>query len=316
MPIVTSSQGLNGQRPDVSVIIPTHNRILMLEEALASVASQEFDGLFEIIIVDDNSQDGTSETVTQKYPFVHLISLGKNVGPSAARNRALLEARGNYIAFLDSDDLWKTNYLKIQVSALEGKEQCFCVSDLIVWDTAKDRKRIRVQKPNLKRYTSPIHHLLVGSFIYTPSSVVFPRQVFDKIGLFDESIRVSEDTDLYIRCLMAGYYPNFTELPIAIQRKHDRGQLTEVRNFEIRKEIRFVRVNKLYPLIEKRFDIIPIRHIYAEIYADFANQYFNKNYFLHWLTLSIASAHNASPEYALSNMMNNVKALIYNVVRH
>ena len=93
----------------------------MLEEALASVFKQEFDGTVEVIVVDNNSQDSTPEVVGQKYPDVHLISLKKNVGAYVSRNRALLEAKGKYIAFLDSDDIWKTNYLKTQIAALQGK---------------------------------------------------------------------------------------------------------------------------------------------------------------------------------------------------
>jgi glycosyltransferase involved in cell wall biosynthesis len=285
----------------------------MLEEAVASVFSQDFDGVIEIIVVDDNSQDGTPEIVRQKYPSVHLISLKQNVGAYVTRNRALLEAKGKYIAFLDSDDLWETNYLKTQIAALEGKERCFCVSNLVVWDTAKDQKWISVQKPDLKKYTSPIHHLLVGSFIYSPSSVVIPRQAFDEVGLFDETIRVGGDSDLYARCIVSAYNPIFTELPVAIRRKHGKGHLTDAKNLEIRKKGRFLRIDKLYPLIEGRFDIAPIRRIYAEIHADFARQYFKNNYFLHWLTSSIASAQNASPRYALFNMISDIKERLYAV---
>lgn len=297
--------------PEVSVIMPTYNRISMLEEALASIFSQEFHGTIEIIVVDDNSQDGTSEIVSQKYPSVHLISLEQNAGAYVARNRALLEAKGKYIAFLDSDDLWETNYLKTQIAALSGKERCFSVSDLVLWYTETDHKLIRVQKPDLTKYTSPIHHLLVGTFIYSPSSVIIPRQAFDEVGLFDETFRVGGDSDLYARFVMSDYTPIFTELPVAVVRKHNKGHLTDPKNLEIRKKGRLLRIDRLYPLVERRFNIVPIRRIYAEIHANFASQYFKKNYFLHWLTSSIASARNASPGYALFNMLHDVKARLY-----
>ncbi|MCA1991907.1 MAG: glycosyltransferase [Coleofasciculus sp. S288] len=311
MSTATIFQGFNIPCPDVSVIIPTYNRLSMLEEALASVASQDFDGVVEIIVVDDNSQDGTSEIVSRKYPNVHLISLKQNVGAYAARNRALVQAKGKYIAFLDSDDLWETHYLRTQITALEGKERHFCISNIVIWDTAENQKQVWVQKPNLERYDSLIHHLLVKSFIYTPSSVVIPRQAFDELGLFDETIRVGEDAALYERCIVAGYQPIFTELPVAIKRKHGKDHLTNAKNLKIRKESRMVRVNKLYPLLEKRFDLVPLQSIYADMDADFASQYFNNGYFFHWLVLSLASARNASLQYALFNMIRDIKELLY-----
>jgi glycosyltransferase involved in cell wall biosynthesis len=295
---------------DVSVIIPTYNRLSMLEEALASVYSQDFDGVVEIIVVDDNSQDGTSEVVSRKYPEIRLISFKQNVGAYVARNRALLEAKGKYIAFLDSDDLWETNYLKTQIAALKCKERGFCVSALVIWDTVKDQKGIALQKPDLDRYSSPIHHLLVSNFIITPSSVVFPRQTFDEVGLFDEKFKVGGDAELYIRCLLSGYNLIFTEPPVAIKREHGKDQLTNTKNLKLKQKCRFMRIDKFYALSEGRFDILPIRRIYAETHANFASQYFKKNDFLHWLLSSIAVAYNASPRYALSNMISDIRSLL------
>lgn len=297
--------------PDISVVIPTYNRISMLEEALASVLSQDFDGTVEIIVVDDNSQDRTSEMVSQKYPHIHLISLKHNVGAYVARNLAISETRGKYIAFLDSDDLWEKNYLISQIEALKGKERCFSVSALVTWNTVENCKWVDIQKPDIKKYNSPFHHLLVeGSFIFTPSSVIFPRQVFDELGLFDETYRYGGDTELYIRCLLGGYQAIFTELPVAIRRIHGKGQATDAKNIEIRKESRIARANKFYHLIQKQFDIVPLRQIYAGIDTTFAKQYLIEKKILCWLKLSLKSAYNASPGYALYNMMLDLRCLL------
>src|SRR5687768_2408040 len=102
------------ESPDVSIIIPTYNRLSMLEEALGSVLSQEFDGSVEIIVVDDHSQDGTSDKIRQEYGAVHVIQLEENIGNYAARNLGLTRARGKYVAFLDDDDLWEPTYLRTQ----------------------------------------------------------------------------------------------------------------------------------------------------------------------------------------------------------
>ncbi len=282
----------------------------MLEEALASVLSQTFDGAVEIIVVDDNSQDRTSEIINRNYPNIRLISLKQNIGAYGARNQALIEAKGKYIAFLDSDDLWEKNYLKTQINALKDKDMCFCVSDIVVWNMEKKQKQILSQRPNLDKYTSLIHHLLVSSFIHSPSSVVIPRKAFDEVSLFNETIRIGEDAALYERCVVFGYDLIYTGLPVAIKRTHSSDQLTSPKNLEIRKKNRLARVKKLYPLIEKRFDIVPIRCIYAEINADFASQYFNNKYLFHWLGSSLSSARNSSLPYSLSNMINDIKDLL------
>ena len=306
--MITLSLTSNIRNPDVTVIIPTYNRVSMLEESLASALCQDFDGIFEIIVVDDNSSDGTSEIVSEKYPKIRLISLKQNVGAYAARNLALKEARGKYIAFLDSDDLWEKDYLKTQLAALEGNEGYFCVSALVIWNTMKDRRTTYLQKPNLNRYSSGYHQMLVdGSFIRTPSSVVFPRQVFTEVGLFDETYRFGGDTDLYIRCLLAGYSLIFTELPTAILRVHDQGRATDFKNFEMRMKARFARADKFYSLVEKCANMVSIEQIYAEINTLFASQCFRKKYFRKWLSLSIKSARHANFFYALLSIIKDIR---------
>jgi glycosyltransferase involved in cell wall biosynthesis len=301
----------DSQSPDVSVIIPTYNRISMLEEALISAFSQDFDGVVEIIVVDDNSQDGTSEVVSQKYPEVNLISLKENVGAYVARNRAILKAKGKYIAFLDSDDIWEKNYLRTQIATLEDKKRCFCVSAVLFWYTQLDKKLIRLQKPNLKKYTSAFHQLLVeGSFIATPSSAIFPRQLFHEVGLFDETYRISGDTDLYIRCLLNDYQPVYTEGPLVTWRKHDQSQATDHRNGEIRKKIRLSLVNKYHHLIEKRVDIPSINLVRAQIYAKYATRYLHRKKIIAWLISLTLCAYNASPKYALFNGWQDISKVI------
>jgi glycosyltransferase involved in cell wall biosynthesis len=296
---------------DVSVIIPTYNRIAMLRESLDSVFSQDFDGVVEVVVIDDNSKDETSEIVRQAYPKVHLISLDSNIGAYAARNLGISRSQGKHIAFLDSDDLWKPDYLKTQLAALKGKERHFVVSDLISWNTQTNREELRVQRPNLTKYQSPVHHLLAGgSFISSPSSAIFPKSLMDEIGLFSEE-RIASDTDLYIRCLLAGYSPIFTALPTVIKRKHGKDQLTDIRNFEARKQGRLERAKKYYPLVQDQFDIAPLELIYAEIHAEFASRYLGNKWFLSWINSSLASANHASPVYVLSNMVEDLKRFLF-----
>lgn len=312
--LLTSQQDPNQTKPEVTVIIPTYNRCLMLQEALASVTSQEYNGLVEIIVIDDNSQDGTSELIAQKYPFVHLIHLNQNVGPSAARNQAILQSQGDYIAFLDSDDLWEKNHLETQILALKGKDKSLSVSsNLVIWNTANNCKQTKAQKPNFKKYTSIIHHLFVAGFIITLSSVVIPRQAFSEVGLFDEAMRLGEDNELCLRCLLAGYNLICTEKPTVIKREHSQEQLTDTKNLKLKEKYRFMRIDKLYPLTIGRVDVVPIEQIYAETYAIFARQYLRKYNFFNWVRSSVAIARNSSPKDALVSISRDLKHLLHDV---
>ena len=295
--------------PDVSVVIPTYNRISMLEDAIASIFKQTFIGGIEIIVVDDCSSDNTPQIVREKYPTVQLIVLSQNSGPSAARNKGIAAARGRYTAFLDSDDLWEPDYLRSQVSTLEKKSEenapFFCVSGIFIWDTARSRKSYRSQGP-YPEYSSPIHHLLsAGSFIHMPSSALFPRDIFTKVGLFDESLRFGEDTDLYIRMLLAGYQPVFNKKPLAVRRKHGQGQAIEFKNMDLRIQNRLKTVEKYYSLLGRDNVHVSAQQIKAEIYAHFATQCYRSKHFLKWLALSQASIKYTSWRSVISRMISH-----------
>ncbi|EAW35722.1 glycosyltransferase family 2 protein [Lyngbya sp. PCC 8106] len=299
------------QKIDVSVIIPTYNRIYMLEEALKSVLTQEFDGTVEIIVVDDNSSDKTSEIIDHKYPQINLISLKQNGGAAAARNRGLSVAKGKYIAFLDSDDLWEKNYLPTQISALEGKDKCFSVSNIVVWDTVKNEKQIQVLQPNLKQYTSPLHHMMVGNFIHTFSCVIFPQQVLQEVGLLDERIRYGQDAEFFARCFIADYVPILTNKPLVIQRKHDKEQLTDLKNQQDRIKNRLLSIQKNYPLIKDKSKLnVSQNRLYADLYKKYARMYLKQNNFKQWFICSKKIANYTFPGYGLYYMTRTLLSYI------
>src|SRR5215208_5313189 len=105
--------------PMVSAIIPTYNRWPVLREAVDSVLAQTYRS-FELIVVDDGSTDATADSLRQMEGCVRLI-VQANCGVSTARNRGVEVARGRYLAFLDSDDLWLPNKLAAQVEFLESR---------------------------------------------------------------------------------------------------------------------------------------------------------------------------------------------------
>ena len=118
----------------VSVITPTYNSVDFIEECIASVQSQSYQSI-EHIIVDDGSTDGTIDLVkklSQADKRIKLIQFDKNKGAAVARNRAIEEAKGRFIAFLDSDDLWLPEKLQMQIAFMTENEIAFCYSNYIV----------------------------------------------------------------------------------------------------------------------------------------------------------------------------------------
>jgi glycosyltransferase involved in cell wall biosynthesis len=181
--------------PKVSVIIPTYNRLPMLKEAVDSVLSQDFED-FELIVVDDGSNDGTGEEIKKYRERVRLFQSSENRGVSAARNKGILHARGKYVAFLDSDDLWVKGKLKIQVSFLDDNPQYpLCYTDEI-W--IRKGKRVNPKVRHAK-YSGWIFEKCLPLCIISPSSAMMKKTLFSKVGLFDEVLPVCEDYDFWLR---------------------------------------------------------------------------------------------------------------------
>ena len=181
--------------PKVSVIIPTYNRLPMLKEAVDSVLDQDFED-FELIVVDDGSTDGTIAEIKRYGGRVRLLQHSENRGVSAARNKGILHAKGKYIAFLDSDDLWVKDKLKIQVAFLdENPHYPLCYTDEI-W--IRRGKRVNPKTKHAK-YSGWIFEKCLPLCTISPSSAVMRKTLFSKVGLFDEALPVCEDYDFWLR---------------------------------------------------------------------------------------------------------------------
>lgn len=181
--------------PKVSVIIPTYNRLPMLKEAVDSVLAQNYEDM-ELIVVDDGSTDGTGEAMKGYGGRVRLVQFPSNKGVSAARNKGILNARGKYIAFLDSDDLWVKGKIKIQTTFLdENPHYPICYTDEI-W-IRKGRRVNPMQKHS--KYSGWIFEKCLPLCIISPSSAMMRRALFSKVGLFDEALPVCEDYDFWLR---------------------------------------------------------------------------------------------------------------------
>jgi GT2 family glycosyltransferase len=190
-------------RPLVSVIIPAYNASVYIAAALDSVFQQTFSS-YEVIVVNDGSPDTPSlETALQ--PFLSRLRYFRqeNRGPSAARNLGIREARGRYVALLDSDDVWLPHHLACQTNYLTRKSEL----ELVYSDNMQFRKRRALGAAfETVPQTGPVSldSLLAERCTVNTSSVVVLRDALLKAGLFDENLHRCEDFDLWLRLAAAG----------------------------------------------------------------------------------------------------------------
>ena len=178
----------------VSVVVPTFNRAWALAGAVDSVLAQTSSD-FELIVVDDGSTDGT-EALLAAYGNRIRVLCQSNAGVSAARNAGIVAARGELIAFLDSDDRWLPEKLAVQKSFFDAwPEALICqTEELWVRNGVRVNPRRRHQKLSGDIFLPSLELCLVS-----PSAVMMRRQLFDRVGLFDETLPACEDYDLWLR---------------------------------------------------------------------------------------------------------------------
>ena len=180
--------------PLVSVVIPTYNRWPMVGEAIESVLGQTFRSV-ELIVVDDGSTDGTTKELAKYGLKVRVVSCSKG-GVAAARNYGVTIARGRYLAFLDSDDLWLPKKLEIQVAFMAQHPEVEICQTEEVWL----RNGIRVNpKAKHRKPCGDIFRPSLDLCLVSPSAVMMTKELFEKVGRFDESLAVCEDYDLWLR---------------------------------------------------------------------------------------------------------------------
>jgi glycosyltransferase involved in cell wall biosynthesis len=171
----------------ISVIIPVFNGERFLRDAVQSVLDQRYSPV-EIIIVDDGSTDGTA-TVARSFPETVRYLYQTNQGPAAARNRGIEQAEGSLLAFADADDLWPADKLALQLPFL-------------IKDPAIEIVMGRIQQVLLSRKLdgqTQTEEFAEPAFSVNLGSAVIRKSVFERVGLFDETMRYSEDVDWFMR---------------------------------------------------------------------------------------------------------------------
>ena len=185
----------NENKYKISVVIPTLNRINTLQRALDSVINQTYKPA-EIIVVDNGSSDGTLKFLREQYPKITILTENK-IGVSSARNKGIKKSINQWIALLDSDDAWHPRKLEIQTSMLDSalKEYNLIHTDE-VW--FRNNKHINQMKKH-KKQGGYIFERCLSLCCISPSSVLFKKNILDKVGLFDESLPVCEDYDMWLK---------------------------------------------------------------------------------------------------------------------
>lgn len=205
--------------PKVSVLIPSFNHRQFVEECVESVLAQTHID-FEIVVVDDGSKDGSLEVLRAFGDKILLLKLPQK-GTQAARNAAIAASSGEYLALLDSDDVWLPIKLERQVAVLDQRPDVGLVYSLAYQIDAHGAllNEGRTIGRQLESSPSALEQFIVGNSIPAPTAI-FRRSCLDKVGGFDESFLGSGDWDLWLR-ISAHYEVAFIPEPLALYRLHE-----------------------------------------------------------------------------------------------
>lgn len=204
----------------VSVIIPVYNRTFSIRDAVESVLIQSIKPS-EIIVIDDGSSFNMQSYLKNYLSHINLITLEENKGVSFARNTGIKAARGEYIAFLDSDDLFLPEKLSCQIQFMQ--ENNYLVSHTNEFWYRKG-KWINQGKTN-NRYGGFILDKILDKCRISPSSLIVHKSVFDEAGMFNEDLRVCEDYELSLR-IAARFKIGYLEKKLIIKRAVEENSLS------------------------------------------------------------------------------------------
>ncbi len=214
--ILTLGQSISSEiAQSISVVIPLYNKAQEVERALLSVINQSL-APREIIVVDDGSSDGSAaivERVIDEHPEAHILLIRQeNRGVSAARNRGVHEASGNFVALLDADDAWLTGYIAEVCRLMEQypAADAFATAFYIV----NGKQRHRAATPNAEGYINPAEEALRGRYPIIPSTATLRRRLILDIGGFPEGMRIGEDQWLWVRMLQRDAKFCFSPMPL------------------------------------------------------------------------------------------------------
>jgi glycosyltransferase involved in cell wall biosynthesis len=224
----------------VSIIVPVYNAEKTVSETINSVISQSYLN-WELILVNDGSTDDSDKIVSSFSDSRINYTEQKNKGVAHARNTGLNLARGEFIAFLDSDDLWDSSKLEKSVSYLNSFKSDLVYSKVKMFkDDISNAISYEYVEPIIE--TNDYYRLLIFDYIPT-LSVLLKKSVLDEIGNFDVNLNGTEDWDLWIR-IAEKYQINFISDELAFYRISENG-LSKNRNLHLREEFKVIQKHVL-----------------------------------------------------------------------
>lgn len=227
----------------ISVIIPAYNRRLLVRQAAASVLSQTYRE-FELIIVDDASDDGLMEdsAYLTRDKRIRYLRISRSGYPGAVRNAGVREAQGEWIAFLDSDDLWYPRKLEMQMKYLTDEPSMQCIHTRETWLRGD---RVVSQASQRHARSGDIFADALLKCIIGPSTVMLRKKLFRELGGFREDLEIAEDYELWLR-LTARIPVAYVDMPLVVKRSgHGMSQLSETYG-----QIEGFRISALQHLLE------------------------------------------------------------------
>ena len=266
----------------ISALIPTYNRRTEVLRAIDSVLAQTVP-VDEIIVVDDGSADGSAEAIRSRYGSRVTLFQQENAGVSAARNVGILEARGEWIAFLDSDDVWFPTKIERQFEALAALGDGFgmCFTDCVYGGNV-DLKRSVFQETGFEAGASfgtvemPMNYMLAGRepFLF-PSSMMILNGLLKETGGFDEALLIGEDTDLLFRLSFRTGFCYASERLVQIDRTPSR-EVGLLNLYSMRDDRKYDTLERRYikwlsmPVVAESEYEEPVREMLRAIYFDSA----------------------------------------------
>ena len=249
------------EHPLVSVVVPAFNRAGIIRETIANIFQQTYKNI-ELIIVDDGSTDNT-ESILKSYGDRLRWAVQKNAGPSAARNRGIAMARGEIVAFQDSDDAWHPSKIERQVSLLErgGKSVVCCICNCTVEmadRTITSFENAPVDPPIEEGIWLNPAQVLATRFILFNQAAAIRREVLERIGGFDESFRLLEDMDLALRLALEGPWA-FIREPLATRQDKLPLTLQDEATPKIVSENELRIRKKIFGIVESNSDLASLR---------------------------------------------------------
>jgi glycosyltransferase involved in cell wall biosynthesis len=235
--------------PKVSIVVPSYNHARYIESTISSILNQDYKNL-EIIVIDDGSTD-SSVSILKTFGEKIVLVLQQNQGQAATRNNAIKLATGEFIAFLDSDDLYMPCKISSQIKTFEMDNSLALVYTdfLIINEDGAIVREVKCPSPAQKTMAFDV---LSGNFICN-ASVMLRKKCFETEGYFDESVAPAADGDMWLRLLTRNFIFGHIAKPLVKYRVHQKNQSNN------------------YALMKYHRDIIHMRALQSFIHNNYLN---------------------------------------------